>query len=1578
MDFRRFAFSNPNFFVLEIENEKSFHLFRISIGGELLYGAWSTIHFEICEKTRPVSSEQKVHSSLAPTTLAVKISTGNDPRNISRVVPGQTHFTRFFPSHRASTLATQVGIANESFSTTLSNDFSSGVRTGSFFFSGTGDDFANIRPKFGTKVGTRGWGEKFEGGIRQNRIILLTIFMVSTFSHVTRRANEQNGIMKNLLSSAPSQYFSELLTTETWKRKKIEDCLVRLPLSVSKENSGADASTSLVLAIDAHLPGFFHCRRVFLEEGKIEVPFADGSLRRLDSDEKFILVETGSTPTSDRASDRAFVEEMVSRLLVSVTGARVGESIWGSHPTISGGATMKVVVGTIPASKTDLDLIRSFPGIWRTFLKKLEVVEFFSGLSELERAVWLFENQKSGEFDFGDVGSDPAKNPDESEVFLKVEDVGKGKFLSVDPENLAQILEGPEDAEGEGDSPPALCVAWSATQIRNFFPRKPGSKARHNTLAFWPRFWRLAAAFEKVGCFSAGPVYLFPSEAEKSGFVNGKKLGTVEGGIVLFSGLAATSEKKANGRPGYEVTEKMTIGIALPLSSPTPKTLVFEKLAERYEVEVSEIEKVARAYRNFTPGAHKSLIQKLIRYSAVRAEWGDDGETESTTVEIASAVSFIELLYSPGSFVPDIQRFVGGQESAFKRLMVSVLEDSYFPDASRMEMLAVLALVSQRLTSWRPSLEIIEMCLDVSDFSVSSNLWWNYRTDGKIVSAPPVSVSHRNTPLQNVSALLDELRSFESDLFMTRAIASRDEVVKGLRDRPDVMHISRAYDHHFATECVHLLPYDVVDSLRVKGTKPFDGVFGKLWDLSSSTNPRKEKWDAPLKKKSDRRLKKLVAEAQRLILKVKQTPYGISVGGLGEDLGSYRLRSTIDISWLAGMVGPMNGGDRPSAMATLKPDDPYAMVAVKKPSRGMKDGTLTDEQSEAAIAKAKKILEAGVVLGRNGSTPPIEKMRDVTVRSINGEFSFSRVGESKKEKPVGWESLAKVREEIPFVESNAVAETFFVEFVRGDGMSPDAFGILDERLREYPVAAIRRLLTYLGVNKPVIELNRISKDGGGTAEAVMIEDVGVCQLLLFISAIFPAALSRCEFFVSKFRVELAPLLWKIRDAVRETLAEISKSESTSARCEWKKLKDRSGREPRAYQTDCLQEMVARTESGKKGNFLWLVVGLGKTLIVMMYCAHLICSGLAPTYIIYALPKSALESIITEIEFFGGRINLLNPTGTWKKHPKADYSKSNRVPLAGHFNLIEHDHLRLLETELIEVIGDSLLIVDEVHKTLNTSKRTGVALELSRLSRDFVVLTGTPVIDSNTFKLIQWLEQIVEFEVNDKNFWVGAMGMVSRGCNTGVEVRREEIEVVMSEKDERRYRKLVPAGMGGKNANPTAKDIIEAFEVCYEACDSVMVETIVKNLKHGVFVVAKNSKHQTLLRDALVATGKVKSKSIFVMTGKESLFLTDETVASGKTPDYSVVITTLGLSAGYTLTRLKKMVTSVYPTNLATITQLEGRINRVSQTSPFIEIITVHTGILTYTLQKHKTAASISAVLSAMAKEVGVDASRVDV
>lgn len=74
----------------------------------------------------------------------------------------------------------------------------------------------------------------------------------------------------------------------------------------------------------------------------------------------------------------------------------------------------------------------------------------------------------------------------------------------------------------------------------------------------------------------------------------------------------------------------------------------------------------------FSPAIYKSLLQKCIR---VRPVFVTHRGERFETLEVVRTC-FLKLMQSAGGFVPDLQIFVSGGESAFKRLAVIVMEDA--------------------------------------------------------------------------------------------------------------------------------------------------------------------------------------------------------------------------------------------------------------------------------------------------------------------------------------------------------------------------------------------------------------------------------------------------------------------------------------------------------------------------------------------------------------------------------------------------------------------------------------------------------------------------------------------------------------------------------------------------------------------------------------------------------------------------------------------------------------------------------------------------------------------------------------
>ena len=125
------------------------------------------------------------------------------------------------------------------------------------------------------------------------------------------------------------------------------------------------------------------------------------------------------------------------------------------------------------------------------------------------------------------------------------------------------------------------------------------------------------------------------------------------------------------------------------------------------------------------------------------------------------------------------------------------------------------------------------------------------------------------------------------------------------------------------------------------------------------------------------------------------------------------------------------------------------------------------------------------------------------------------------------------------------------------------------------------------------------------------------------------------------------------------------------------------------------------------------------------------------------------------------------------------------------------------------------------------------------------------------------------------------------------------------------------------------------------------------LDSGVQHVAKDRQHQRTLCEELAKQpgtrvccfrGDPKAPIPNVRT-KQLLYLTSKAVRAREEEDFNVVVVRMQDCEGYDASHLSCLVTSVYPSNLATRLQMFGRINRVVQERDSVENVVVMAGVL---------------------------------
>lgn len=1227
--------------------------------------------------------------------------------------------------------------------------------------------------------------------------------------------------------------------------------------------------------------------------------------------EKVLKATERKIPESTRSKS----EEELQRMSVGSTGARQGDTLFGIQKGNSG-AIIKITQDVFPSQKI-LDRLRYFPDIWQEFLKKLDSFPFFTKMPIKGREIWfeIFENHN----DFFEM-----------DMPLHLLQPGTGNydkktgsiFIAYLSENILDDM---------------MSRELTSQEINDTLIEYTG---KSSTLVILKTFWRLFIPYNIETEFNGLVIDVFTGNIIKT-----------DRNVFIIK-LPTKYQKEKNN---YVITHKQKVGFYVDEKS--------NKIEDKYEEDKTIVNTIEKMTTNFSAAALKSLLQKIIRFTPKNVSFGKKLIPGEKVLEWAIR----KLVIHPGVFVPNIQRFVTGKESAPKRIAVSIYEDSHLEKDDFSELLILLsgALIAQRIKEWKPSESFVKKWVKIAKkaYKNQKGIISNF---GKYTSTEPFALQKNEKNVAIISSvILDELRSFPTDLGLARAWAKDDYKVKKVNERPEIMPFYHCVDQHWLPEIVYFYSTNVIYETKIlTQSHPFQDLFNKLFHEVTGINPRKDGYDQNFE---ENEFVKETRKAQKLVLLSLQ----ITKKDRNDTENFFTMKYQVDDAWLAGLVGAMKiivKGAK--TLVTLKVDNPFEYIVAREPisKRSKKQyEPLSPEQEQESIQKATELLKKGIRL--NQCKSPVQILESATLFLKNEQDDEEKTDEQyymiqlSNGKKIRWNNVKKVSLKFPV---HQVIEKTLRNAIKyqGKGVEENFQEKIEEIILNSSPKIIQRILMYFsGVTSRII-MPKISRDGGGTGIVPVLHDVETFQTLCKLSIVIPGAF--CLDKTTEFVVNSIPLLQKVVEIIKNVKKQNEKYEK------WiPKIIDKS-RKPYSYQLGALQDMVENYQRANKGNFLWLPLGSGKTYLVLCYLRWHRQNNTLPKYILYTLPPESLASIIKEIEYFKLNINLIIPLKSISKKLK-EYEKhgikiSSKIVLDPFcINIIFHDHIRLCINELEIFIEDSMLIIDEVHLFLNQTIRTTMGITLAKLSKIFVCLTGTPIVDNKTEKLIGWFEQIVPFEVNNRNFWAAANNMISKEITTGIRTEDENILAKFSEKETKEYKKLVPILMGGTNDNPRSTDWLRAADMCYEACDRKIVNLCKKYINdRGIMVVVRNKNHQQKILQMLIKEG-IKNKDIFLIEKDKSIILTDETVENGE-KDYKIVIVTKNRSQGYTLTRLSMMVTSVYPSNTATREQLRGRINRIGQKTEPLLYKTVHIGLLTYIMENHTHAGNILQTLQSLSKK----------
>ena len=661
---------------------------------------------------------------------------------------------------------------------------------------------------------------------------------------------------------------------------------------------------------------------------------------------------------------------------------------------------------------------------------------------------------------------------------------------------------------------------------------------------------------------------------------------------------------------------------------------------------------------------------------------------------------------------------------------------------------------------------------------------------------------------------------------------------------------------------------------------------------------------------------------------------------------------------LAGMVGFLEvchcGGRYFVTLSTHDIDD---FVVIPKPSRDNKKhmSDITPEDRDTIVATAKRMLRKGVT----ATNVSDESFKGATIRLVGGQWlvrgipwSEARHLTSELSKPVDWSKLTGPHEgHWPWTETFGDGQTFRPEVIQW---------------------CIGRMAGY-GTTVGIPKINRM---GAGTDEALTGLEAEGYQFMMHLTEHYPDALWPVGNF--KFATKCMALR-------KEICSRLSTIGNTA--CQWPQWTSHLSLRP--TQQLAFDEMRHAHERGL-ANFLWMLVGQGKTLTVLSFLeATRTCK-----HIIWSLPKTAVGSVAEIIHEVGWKPVLLFPSnGLQKKYKKEALQKQMENPahkiwptttnicLTNKVTLVEHDHLRKLADPLASQMGETAFIFDEVHKAMQTgTQRTAAALRLARLAKQLVALTGTPIVDKSGYGLMEWLRLCVPFPVTASNFWVAANSMVSQLNSGDVRVTEETVDVKMSTTDAEFFNKNFPARAPwyGKTEAPTREQWLEMRIKTNGICDRKMVELACKMYKEHPktwredhyralqgesvsqrpLIVAQDQRHACRLIDQLLPT--VNASDILLVGGARPLqlasdvqhcktvHLTEQKVLDGEVYPFKIVVAALRNCEGYSLTWMTCQIIGSYPSNQASRTQMRGRINRLDAQRMDKKYWTILSGITTIT------------------------------
>jgi hypothetical protein len=519
----------------------------------------------------------------------------------------------------------------------------------------------------------------------------------------------------------------------------------------------------------------------------------------------FVLKLLREKPETIKKSERKKAETLLSNFDVSLTGARINDILIGIKP-VSKKAVIKIHKKDILTQKRDLNVLRNFSDLWDKYLDKLGSIPFFTNMSKSERQLYVSLNTDEKESAIGD----------KKEQFEIIQ-VGNSDFVKKLSEEQLETLMGNKHL--------------TIQDIYSIFPKKPGSRAKRQTLIMLKSFWTLSVEYEINDNFDGYIIDISNSDNTE---------------IIILDGLPFKYIlKTVNKEKVWVRTTTQKVGFKINKERTNINTLNMLELSHQLDIKDDEnLLLLNNMLSILTAGQLKSLLQKLIRFKSTYVDINLENDENKILIEIKTVlfITMYLLIKNVGSLIPDIQKFVSGLTSFCKRLAIISCEDSFILNDTILLSLYIGALLSQRVKIWYPDYNIIKLWFKYGLNLLENDKCHIYDID-KGLEMKPYIINNKNTILQNCSAILDDLKSFKTDLGLVRNLASQKTfkiVNKDKIDEKRVMPLYHYIDQHCCPNFAYFYNYKI---LPIDKVNPFGKTFDNVFKYITGINPRKKDID---------------------------------------------------------------------------------------------------------------------------------------------------------------------------------------------------------------------------------------------------------------------------------------------------------------------------------------------------------------------------------------------------------------------------------------------------------------------------------------------------------------------------------------------------------------------------------------------------------------------------------------------------------------------------------------------------------------------------------------------------------------